>query len=311
MKFAGIMPRRLFHILAPVIGCIGYYTPGFGSLCRMNVRAAFPEKSDAEVSRIARQSLANLFLSICEFFWVKGKKGVVEEIVHCDEPCCAVAEEARKHEDKGIIFITPHLGNWEFAGMTLALFFKFKVGTVVRTARNPYLDRLISSGRMVEGVRIIHSKGAVKGMLNALNEGYVIGTLIDQNSRVRDGGIFVNLFGLPVPVSRAPAMLARKSGRFIAVGTTLRDGMKFKGILRTLPKPSSEYETDEDLIQAITDIIEELIRLAPEQYLWMYKRFQYIPPGTPEEIVKRFPPYARIADERFYSKPAARKNPRG
>ena len=55
------------------------------------------------------------------------------------------------------------------------------------------------------------------------------------------------------------------------------------------------------MIQAITDITEEYIRMAPEQYLWLYKRFQYIPPDTPPEIRKRYPDYAVVPKASFYS----------
>ncbi len=308
-EIAHFMPRVVFHKFAPVAGWVGLRLPGFGDIAVMNLKAAFPEKGEAEIKDIARRSFAHIFMVICEFFWLKGKVGEFNKIVHPDPECYSTSELARKSGSKGMIFVTPHVGNWEISGMVLALQLDFKVGTVVRTARNPYLDRLISSGRMVEGVRIIHSKGAVREMLHAIEDGYAIGTLIDQNTRVRDGGIFVNFFGLPVPVSRAPAALARKSNYFVATGATFRTGMEFIPYFKPLPKPVAEYGSDEELTQDLMTMAEDFIRRDPAQYIWFYKRFQYIPKEAPEEIRKRFPAYAKLADERFYSKPAARKNP--
>lgn len=303
------VPRRVSRAVAPVFGWIGYLTPGFGDIAVMNLRAAFPEKGDDEIRQIARDSFAHLFMTFTEFFWIKGRSEQFKEIVECEEECKRTAIDAKESGSKGLIFVTPHAGNWEYAGMTLALLLDFKVGVVVRTARNPYLDKFISSGRMVEGVRVIHSKGAVRGMVNAIEDGYAVGTLIDQNTRGRDGGIFVNFFGLPVPVSRAPAAMARKGNYFVATGATRRIGDKVIAQFKPLPKPTASYISDEELTQDLMTMAEEFIRKAPAQYLWFYKRFQYIPPDTPEEIRKRYPSYAKVADERFFDKGAARRNP--
>ena len=268
----------------------------------MNVRAAFPEKSEKERRRIVRKSLENLFISLCEFFWCKGKKGVVASLMDIPEQARKDAIAGYGDGRQGAIFLTPHLGNWEFAGITLGSTMGFRMATVVRSPRNPYLDKLISSGRMVENVEIIHSKGAVRAIAHALKDGKSIGILIDQNTRLRDGGAFVRFFGLPVPVSMTPAHFARKDNRFIAVGATVRIGRRFRAILRTLPRSASDYASDEELTQELMDISMELIRQYPEQYLWLYRRFQNIPPDAPEELKKKYPPYASIPGEKFFSR---------
>ena len=75
-----------------------------------------------------------------------------------------------------------------------------------------------------------------------------------------------------------------------------------KAYLRALPKPTSEYQSDEEMIQDITKITEDYIRMAPEQYCWLYRRFQHIPPGTPEEVRKRYPDYAKEPKPSFFSR---------
>ena len=47
---------------------------------------------------------------------------------------------------------------------------------------------------------------------------------------------------------------------------------------------------------------ERYIRKNPEQYLWLYRRFQHIPPGAPEELRKRYPYYARVPGAKFFRK---------
>ena len=56
------------------------------------------------------------------------------------------------------------------------------------------------------GLRIIFSRGAAREAIHQMKQGRLLGTLIDQNTRVRDGGEFLDFFGLPVPSSVSPAV---------------------------------------------------------------------------------------------------------
>lgn len=297
------LPRSAFFFLAPGIARALFLIPQLGRVSMQNLRAAFPEKSEAERKRIALRSLENLCLTAFEFLWASGKSNVTARLVECTDE---TKETARKgHESgQGSVFLTPHLGNWEFAGQTLALDLGFQLGVVVRKPRNLYLNRLIASGRLVQGVRIIYSSGAVRACVRALKDGLSIGILIDQNTRVRDGGRFVPFFGLPVPVSMTAAHLARKDDRFVALGTTVRKGRGFIGILKPLPKPAREYASDEELTAEIMRISESLIREHPDQYLWMYKRFQHIPPDADDSLKSRYPAYASVPPAKFFSSKA-------
>ena len=62
-----------------------------------------------------------------------------------------------------------------------------------------------------------------------------------------------------------------------------------------------KYDADE-MIQELISISEEFIRKTPEQYLWLYKRFAHIPQGIDEKLKKRYPYYARVVKDSFYSK---------
>jgi len=141
-----------------------------------------------------------------------------------------------------------------------------------------------------------------------LNAGLSVGTLIDQNTRVRDGGTFVNFFGLPVTSSLAPAALmkycaAHHLPAVIIYGSCLRDkDDRLVAHSKYLSKPFAEYESEQAVIQELMDISETFIRQSPEQYLWMYHRFQNIHPDTPEELKRRYPFYARVAPPKFFSK---------
>ena len=299
-------PRRCFTLLSTAAGGIASLIPAFGGLVRTNLRCAFPEKSEQEIRRMARKSLESLCQTVCEFFWLHNKPEKVHELIDIQPDLQNIMDELKLSKEKRpIIFITPHFGNWELSGMVLALVFGHKMATVVRSARNPYLDRLISGGRSVKNVQIIHSRGGMLKLVHAMENGCAAGMLIDQNTKIRNGGGFVDFFGLPCPVSRFPATMAMKKNAYIGIGCCIRkaDG-RFHATMRKLPKEISEYTSEEEITQDIMTISEELIRLAPEQYLWLYKRFQYIPPDAPDSIRAKFPSYAYVPSERFFDNAA-------
>ena len=310
MLFLAPMNHRTMRKFSNIGAWVIYQIPYLRNLCIKNIHAAFPEMTPEKVRDTAWKSLQNLALTICEIVWIMQHPEQFEKFV--DISACRGAVESAieaTRDGRGSILLTPHLGNWEFASRVLAYIYKLPIGIVVKSARLPFLDGILCNSRRCGNVRVIYAKGAARAMKNALDEGLIVGILIDQNTKVRNGGVFVDFMGLKIPVSRAPAVLARANGnnRYIAIGAVIRDTPDTcKVYSRELPKPAAEYETDEELIQDITDITADFIRMAPEQYCWLYHRFQYIPPDTPEEIRKRYPDYAKVPGPSFFR----RKNDR-
>lgn len=315
MKLMERLPRRMFRGLAWLFSWIAMPFPQLGGLVRMNIRCAFPEKGKKEVFDLSRRCIASLILTVCEFFWFHNKPEKIREMVDIQPNLARVAETAVKclKEGRPVIFITPHHGNWEFSGMVLGIVFGFKMATVVRTPRNPYLGRLITGGRSVQNVQIIESRGGMMKLVHAMENGRAAGMLVDQNVKIRNGGAFVDMFGLPCPVTRFPGTMVLRKNAYIGVGSCIRmpDG-HFKATMDPLPKPSSEYASEEEVIRDIMKMTEDLIRMAPEQYLWLYKRFQHIPQEASEELKAKYPPYAQVVRSSFFSRvQSARKKPDG
>ncbi len=299
----------MLFTLSSAAGAVLFAIPIIRRLIIANIRTAFPEKDRAEVRRLARENCSNIVLTVLEFLWFSGKSREIRDLVDFPEECWNLTCRARE-AGRGLIWVTPHLGNWELAGFKFKQYSEIPFAVVYRPINNPYIDRLIMRSRMSEGNMVIPDKGAVKGMIKALKSGCFIATLIDQNTRARDGGVFADLFGLPVSTSRAPAMFARKFNVAVAVGGCIRKGRRYSMYTRELPKKPSEYASDEELIQDLVGINESLIREYPEQYLWLYKRWLYIPREASEELKSKYPFYSKVAPPKFYDKKAENKQER-
>ena len=84
--------------------------------------------------------------------------------------------------------------------------------------KNRFANMILNRMRRKLGQDITPQEGAVKGLLRSLKSGGSVALLIDQNTRPRDGGEFVEFFGLQVPMTRSVAVLSKRTGAGIVFG---------------------------------------------------------------------------------------------
>ncbi len=304
-----LLPYSAVRLIAFCGSRVVHAIPSARKIVRANIRAAMPELPESEVLRIAKESFYHLSVNLLEFIWLDGKP---ERIRRCYFLPPDITEELKAHVARGerIIFVNPHLGSWEASGLMAPYYAGVKMVAIAKPVKNPYFNRILNGGNRekVSGLEIIFANGAIRAALKALRSGLGVGTLIDQNTRVRDGGVFVDFFGLPVPSSTAPANLMNycklhNIPAVIIYGTSVRheDG-RITAHSEYLSKPFEEYADETEVLQELMQISEKYIRRYPEQYLWFYKRFQYIPPESSAELKKRYPFYAAEASPRFFRK---------
>ena len=301
------LPYCGVRLLAAVIALVVRAVPGCRRLVQANIRCAMPELPEREVKRIAARSFHHLFLNMGEFIWIGGEPERIRRCYRIAEPLRRKLADIVERGER-IIFVNPHLGNWEASGVIAPFFSGVRLAAIAKPLRNPLLNRLFNqrTREKAPGLEIIFARGAIRESLRALRTGKSLGTLIDQNTRVRDGGVFVNFFGIPVASSTAPATLKRYCDAHgipavIIYGTCVRraDGT-VEALSSELSRPFESYADDREVVQELMEISERFIREYPDQYLWFYRRFQDITPDCPEAVRRRYPDYAVIPGEKFF-----------
>lgn len=197
------------------------------------------------------------------------------------------------------LLLTAHYGNWETVGQAYAACGQ-PILSVAAPLKNKPVDDLFVRLRQKTGQKIIPQQGAARKLLQGLKSKSKLAVLLDQNTRPRDGGVFVDFFGLPVPVSSAPAALAVKTGAPVITVVCVPDDqgvytVTVHDILRSDPEAE---EPVTDLTGRMTRSMEKVIRQAPEYWCWMYKRWHYIPDHADPA---RYPDYARRLEPRDLS----------
>ena len=312
LKIFRILPRCSVKIVAVIIGnSIAALSKRNMKMACANIKIAFPELSDKEHRRIAKASFRNLIRNMGEFIWMAG---VAKRIERCTWLSPEITAMLRGHVERGerIIFITPHLGSWEASGIMAPHFAGVNMVAIAKPQSNPYVNKLLNEfGRESEkGLKIIFRRGAVRAALGAIRDGLSLGTLIDQNTRVRDGGVMVDFFGLKVFSSASPSVIKAYCEKndipvVMLYAACIRDD---DGVIHAraeyLSKPFAEYADSTEMLNELMAYTEKYIRLYPEHYLWAYPRFRYIPMEATEEEASRYPDYAERTTEKFYRKGA-------
>jgi len=120
--------------------------------------------------------------------------------------------EEAQNQKRGVLLLTPHLGNWEFGGPWLA---RRGVTLQVITMSEPSQDftRLRQKSRArwnIETLVIREDPFAFLEVIKKLENGATVALLVDRPPAAT--AINVELFGKPFPASIAAAELARASG---------------------------------------------------------------------------------------------------
>ena len=182
-------------------------------------------------------------------------------------------------EDEPTILVTGHVGNWELLGYTLGIL-GFDVAALARPLDNPLLNRYLVDIREARGLRIITKFGATKELHSILDRGGMVGLLADQNAG--EGGMFVPFFGRLASTYKSIGLLAQRYNARIVCGVAVRDWMtmRYTFTCNDIIRPEDWDDQPDSLyyISArVNRALEGMIRMAPEQYLWIHRRWKSRP----------------------------------
>ena len=281
------LPRRAVVALARGAGWLAYHLARRDRrIALANLDLAYGDSLPArEKAEIAKQSFRTFALVLLDFFWfTRQMRERVERYVVFDKAVVAWFGNGP------LIAVTAHFGNWEVMGKSAA-FLGMALASVAKPQRNPMIDARLNRMRAATGQRVIPREGALKALLKILREHGTVALLLDQDTRLSEGGVFVRFFGVPVPMSNAAAALALKTNApIITAFCAMQPGGHYRVYVSEPLQPADIKDlSPAELTQRIAGMLEQEIRREPGQWLWMYKRWKRRMPGFDPA---RYPFYA-------------------
>jgi Kdo2-lipid IVA lauroyltransferase/acyltransferase len=240
-----------------------------------NLKHAFPEMSAAERKQLAWRMWEHLFLLLVEVVHAPRK---IHDTNWRDYVTLAGAREIIRtfFDDRPTIIICGHYGNFELSGFVLGVL-GFPSFTIARPLDNPYVDRFLNEFRRMTGQYILPKSGSSGDVEAVLKGGGILALLADQHAGRK--GCWVEFFGRPASSHKGIALftLTAEAPTLFCyarrIGGPLVHVMGADMVLepRTMP---AEMHSVKAITQWYTRELERTIRLAPEQYWWLHRRWR-------------------------------------
>lgn len=249
-----------------------------------NIRRSFGDLSEEQIDRMILGMWQHLCRMVFEITQIRRRLRLETTPLFLDffqrEECVSAVLSGRK-----VIFLGGHFGNWEISVNTFG-HFGFPMGVIARDLDNPWLHRWFLKYRQSSGNWIISKSGGGNDLVNSLETCGMATLLCDQDAGRR--GVFVDFFGRPASTFKSIALLAKEFDALIVVGGGLRlprdestrtNWVPFELATQAVID-SRDFDTAnalQDLTQAYTTALEQLVLRAPDQYFWVHRRWKSEP----------------------------------
>ncbi len=242
-----------------------------------HLELAFPERHHEWRRALARRCAGHLGTVLGEVAWLWSASGRAilarTEFVGLEHLAGAL------RPDRGAILATGHCGNWEWLNLGLGAS-GVPMTVAAREVYDPRLDEVACHLRgRFGGETALRGKGAGNKLVQAIRHGRVDGLLIDQD--IDAPGVFVEFFDRPAWTPTGAALLALRTRCPVVAGFAARlpDGrmrLSFSPPVEVTPGPDLDTEVAR-LTATLTAHIERQVRMHPEQWVWMHRRWRHQP----------------------------------
>jgi len=277
IKLLSPIPREIMNRIAVPMGILWYrLDKHHRSIARDNMARAFGDSlKKEELSRSVKANFIQITTAVLELpSLLKLDRHNLDAYVTFSGDHHLRSALSR---GKGILFLTAHLGNWELMALATTLKFNFFCHLLVRPLDFLPIDKILTEIRCRTGNKVLDKIRSARTIRQILTRNEILAILLDQNASWYDG-VLVPFFGRSAWTNKGFALFAlrydpvvlpifnirRKDGRYTILFdepvTLIRSG-----------------NINTDLLEntaLFNRIIEKHIRMAPDNWLWVHRRWR-------------------------------------
>jgi KDO2-lipid IV(A) lauroyltransferase len=244
-----------------------------------NLQQAFGDRlNETDLRRLARCFYSHISKTIVEnlAMMVNSERRIAGQVdVFGVEHVLKAAEQNR-----GILILTGHFGNWELAAVATMLQFKQYQNRfhVIRKRIGLGMEGVVFGRFRKAGLRIIRQTDALTSVFDALEKNDAVIFIMDQHNVVGSKAIAVEFFGKKAGTNRSLALVARQSGAPVIPAVSYRgaDGrhlMKFHPPLEWI---SADHHREEIYLNTLgyNRVLERFVLDHADQWLWGHRRWK-------------------------------------
>ena len=298
---AAALPLRFLFAVGEFLGFCAWLVSGkYRRLAERNVEIAFgDEKSPRELRCLVRRHFRRLGANLlCS---VKLTAMPPEQILQRVKVENIEAMDREFRAGVPVVLVLSHLGTWELFAQLMPKFVGYvRNASVYQKLGNRFIDEHVRRTRSQTGLELFDRQAGFEPVIELLRSGGGVGVLSDQHAG--DHGLWTPFFGRLASTSPLAGLLAKRTRAALITAAVYTTGPARWRIVFTerFDQPGTSVAA---ITSRINEVIEQQIRVAPEDWFWVhnrwktpkpnfllarYKRGVHLPPGISAQDLKPF-----------------------
>ncbi|MEP7145127.1 MAG: lysophospholipid acyltransferase family protein [Ferruginibacter sp.] len=270
-----ILPFPLLYLVSDVLYLLLYYVIGYRKkVVFNNIKNAFPEKTFPEIIAIQKK----FYRYFCDLFLETPKTLTISRkqmLKHCRfEPAAENLFKQLAEENKSIIVVMGHKGNWEWAGNTFGLCCKHQLYVIYHPLVNKYLNGLMCKMRERFGTRLIPMKDTFRDMVKNRHELNATAFIADQAPSPAKAH-WMNFLNQETPVFMGTEKIAQKIKYPIVFVSVKKLTRGYYTLMEELIQEPPYVGVEGGITETHTRKLEADIIAQPETWLWTHNRWKH------------------------------------
>jgi len=271
------LPYRWLRRCGLLFGKLTRHLPGERRhVAGRNIELCFPDFDVAQREALLRATLEDLGMMLAEFAlaWMCSDRALARVPCRIDG---LEHLEACRAQGRGVLLVGAHFSHLELCARLVSQ--RIRIAGMYRVMDNDAFEFAILRTRL-RYAETMFTKDELRATVKHLKQGGTLWYAPDQDMRGKDA-VFVPFFGIAASTITATHHFARLSGAAVIpfFHKRLRDGgyaLRLEAPLDDFPSRDVHRDT-----ARVNGVIERMVREAPDQYLWIHKRFKTRPPDEP------------------------------
>lgn len=267
-------PFWALYLLSDFLYILIYYVLGYRKkVVFKNLKNSFPDKSESEIYAIAKafyKYLPDILVETIKMVSIR-KEEIIKRIELLNP------EEVYRHfeEQKGVIGVTAHYGNWELGIYRLSLMTEQPRLVIYKPLNNKDFDGIFNRIRTRFGATMVPMKQILRHIVRLKNTAHISMFVADQTPVYQDSDYFMSFLNQEALVYTGTERIARLTNNpvvFCEIGRKKKRGYYFCKFTTLVEKPS-EY-AEHEITQIHNKFTEEIIKKNPPYWLWSHNRWK-------------------------------------
>ena len=274
LKVIALLPLSILQLIASFISLIlNSFNSSLKRISSINLKIAYPELSVENHVKLVKKSVKSQCFTYIEFIKCWGMspeyslsllKNIQGEQVFTD----ALAN------GKGVIVVVPHFGSWELLNAWLNVYATPVI--MYKPNKNAGINRYVLEAREKFNATLVPTdETGIRSIFKHLKKGGLTVILPDHVPKPT-GGIYSNFYGQNTLSSTLVSKLASKTQCKVIGLSCIRNTQNPQHFSVVCQALSSDI-LSKDLQRSVDTLnleMQKIIDVAPEQYIWSYKRFR-------------------------------------